>query len=758
MSEPDLVISAGFSDAQLVKEANKVVAMYAKKGEEAQKAFQDAQGRVTDTQALKAHMRELDKLSKTYDPVYRAAKQYEAEVKKLDRALDVGAVTQAQYTAKVAEAARQMKAASGATEQVSRGFSGQTTMQIQNAAFQIGDFAVQVASGTSASRALAQQMPQLLGGFGALGAVLGAVVAIGVPVVTTLVNMGEAAEKYEDALKGLREAQSRLNDSIALASMPLHDMFEAYGAAAGKVREMAEAQLRLNIAIARGELSKSIDGIRQATEEYTRLGVGFSTYERVLDAIERDFGLTGDAADDLNRKLHALNDATTNQDRLTQFQELASWLEAAGVPLEKMPPEFARAAANMLDLNINAEQLNDLVNDATRAANGAASAVGSIDFSNAISGADALSSRLAGIIGQARTALSVLGQAMQRNLDASSRNELLQTEQKLLEAGKSRVQIEGELAAVRQRQQLDKAGVFLPVAARAKVIDDARAEAEAAQTATDAISRLNAERAKAERDAAGGGRKGKGRAKKEYTVDDLLDAAERDLTNLQRQFELLGKNTEQAEALRAKWQLLDEAKRRGLTVDESLTAEIDRQSAAIGKMAAEYEKAAEAADFYADMNEQARDGFIDAIVEGESLAGVLGDVAKAFAKAALQAALFGKGPLSGGMGGMLSFLPGFSSGGYTGGTGRNQVAGVVHGGEYVMSAPAVQRIGLENLEALHKGGSVGSQPKITINNNAPGAVVSADYVTKDEVILTVSQAIASNNRRQSDQQYLRGGR
>ena len=47
MAEPDLVISAGFSDAQLVREANKVVAMYAKKGEEAQKAFQDAQGRVT---------------------------------------------------------------------------------------------------------------------------------------------------------------------------------------------------------------------------------------------------------------------------------------------------------------------------------------------------------------------------------------------------------------------------------------------------------------------------------------------------------------------------------------------------------------------------------------------------------------------------------------------------------------------------------------------------------------------------------------
>ena len=48
--EPDLVVSAGFSDAQLVREANKVVEFYRKKGQEAQKAFVDAQGKVTNTQ------------------------------------------------------------------------------------------------------------------------------------------------------------------------------------------------------------------------------------------------------------------------------------------------------------------------------------------------------------------------------------------------------------------------------------------------------------------------------------------------------------------------------------------------------------------------------------------------------------------------------------------------------------------------------------------------------------------------------------
>lgn len=45
----------------------------------------------------------------------------------------------------------------------------------------------------------------------------------------------------------------------------------------------------------------------------------------------------------------------------------------------------------------------------------------------------------------------------------------------------------------------------------------------------------------------------------------------------------------------------------------------------------------------------------------------------------------------------------FDQGGYTGAGGRLEPAGVVHRGEFVMSAPAVQRIGLPALQAMHNG-------------------------------------------------------
>ncbi|MFV5310422.1 tape measure protein [Acinetobacter baumannii] len=50
-------------------------------------------------------------------------------------------------------------------------------------------------------------------------------------------------------------------------------------------------------------------------------------------------------------------------------------------------------------------------------------------------------------------------------------------------------------------------------------------------------------------------------------------------------------------------------------------------------------------------------------------------------------------------------IAGFSSGGYTGDMGRGDVAGVVHGQEYVLNAAATKRVGVDTLNAINSGGS-----------------------------------------------------
>ena len=60
-------------------------------------------------------------------------------------------------------------------------------------------------------------------------------------------------------------------------------------------------------------------------------------------------------------------------------------------------------------------------------------------------------------------------------------------------------------------------------------------------------------------------------------------------------------------------------------------------------------------------------------------------------------------------------IAGFKEGGYTGNYGRNEVAGVVHGQEHVMTAETTARIGTKKLDALNSGASLES---VSQNSNA----------------------------------------
>lgn len=78
--------------------------------------------------------------------------------------------------------------------------------------------------------------------------------------------------------------------------------------------------------------------------------------------------------------------------------------------------------------------------------------------------------------------------------------------------------------------------------------------------------------------------------------------------------------------------------------------------------------------------------------------------------AARWAIMSASGQSTGDVGGMFATAAksvlGFAEGGYTGSGPRNQVAGVVHRGEFVMPASAVERIGVSSLAALASGQSV----------------------------------------------------
>ncbi|MBL8283571.1 MAG: tape measure protein [Acinetobacter johnsonii] len=82
-------------------------------------------------------------------------------------------------------------------------------------------------------------------------------------------------------------------------------------------------------------------------------------------------------------------------------------------------------------------------------------------------------------------------------------------------------------------------------------------------------------------------------------------------------------------------------------------------------------------------------------------------------------------------------MPGFKSGGYTGNYGTSEVAGVVHGQEYVLNAEATKRVGINTLNAINNGGTIQAEKVAQANakvssGNSPNINLNPNFVIVDE--------------------------
>jgi len=131
----------------------------------------------------------------------------------------------------------------------------------RNAGYQIQDFAVQVGSGTSATQALTQQLPQLLSAFGAVGVVLGTVAAVTIPLLsagfTALVG---TMKSVEDAAKDVASAAAEFTAANNAAGQSLEEISEKYYANAAPALKALYTQLREIAQLQLGQQLKDFAG------------------------------------------------------------------------------------------------------------------------------------------------------------------------------------------------------------------------------------------------------------------------------------------------------------------------------------------------------------------------------------------------------------------------------------------------------------------------------------------------------------------
>lgn len=247
---------------------------------------------------------------------------------------------------------------------------------LQNVGFQVQDFAVQVAGGTSASRALAQQLPQLLSGFGLLGVGLGTAVAIFAPFIS---NLFESGEKAKDTAKAVSEAETAVRsyvNAIKAAGTPMSELVSQFKSQAEEVRKLRQEALSLEAdAVSRsiikardelntafGDIEARLDRIRAAEEAAAAVPnvpqdqllpgeiIAIQNLRLEIEKLKSETGLTVEQAQALQAALGNPSGSASMAEIAAQARAAVASLSAAVDAGAKLPDGALEAARQMVTL------------------------------------------------------------------------------------------------------------------------------------------------------------------------------------------------------------------------------------------------------------------------------------------------------------------------------------------------------------------------------------------------------------------------
>lgn len=306
------------------------------------------------------------------DGISQATRQLAAmaqQVKIAQIAMDFGGRAAAQYAARIKMAGdasdaekQQMIALAGrmydlraSSAQAGKGFKGMIGM-LQQAGYQIGDFAVQVQAGQSALVAFSQQGSQLLGAFGPYGAIAGALLTLGTIIGAQLFDSAQTGKSGLDLLKSASQDLDRIirigKDGIAAYSDEFYQLSQRNKQLAEDMKNVAiaeyiEAQVKAHkdlkaamddsvggLSQVKGFFSSTVVSIDQANaalvrskitainwnEAYAQLiaqasvfNNDWSTVGQTVDAVAKRYGISAQKAFELVKAEALANAQPTNE-------------------------------------------------------------------------------------------------------------------------------------------------------------------------------------------------------------------------------------------------------------------------------------------------------------------------------------------------------------------------------------------------------------------------------------------------------------
>jgi hypothetical protein len=289
--------------------------------------------------------------------------QAEAGLSRVDKAVTATAAKTTTATTKTAGMTGAMGRL-GSVSNVTRG-------RIQQTSFQLQDIIVQLQGGTRASVALSQQLPQMAGAFGAVGAAIGVGVALGIPAVALAMNaMRTASVTLEERMEALEELSDSLTATLDILKMSVSELSEEYEGASLRVRELAALQAGIQIAAATAAFADQAEMLKEVSTQFITSSESGGRFESTIGRITEAFGTNRTESIALEAALQELYTAEGFDAQQVALEGLSRLMREFGVDASKLPPEFVKALDEMIDLSretdgarVIADQLVEAVAD-----------------------------------------------------------------------------------------------------------------------------------------------------------------------------------------------------------------------------------------------------------------------------------------------------------------------------------------------------------------------------------------------------------
>lgn len=555
------------------------------------------------------------------------------------------------------------------------------SQQSRMVAMQLSQVAQQASATGDWVRALAIQLPDLALGFGPIGIAAGVAAGALLPLVANMLTAGETGKELEEAMDGLKEATEGYAEAVENALMSSGELIEKFGSqaqAAGQVyealRKIKELEFAEAMREARDAMASNLEVLQESVDRFQLLSDlprmatdGFDAFASEVQYLANEFGLTADQATRITDAMDALASASGPEQVASAAKALGDELSKAVDEGAKLSPELQTVQKDAYEASLSAAEFARMTGAAIEPANALAVAVSGVadQYARAASFAAALTGKY-----PSRGAYD----GVERSADGNIQN-----------AGFGGPEV-GPTPTPRPMIELE--GVTWGSAAK--------------------------------KSRGGGG--GKSEAE---NYQSIVDAANRRIETLKAEYDAIGMTEEAAARLRNETDLFNDAQKKGIKLTDAQKAGLTTLAETMSNLEEETRLAAEQQKFFDGITEDLKNGIIDAIIEGENLDDVFKDLAKSIAKAALEAALFGTGPLSGGSssggGGLLSGLGSLFKGLFSfdggGSTGSGSRSGGMDGKGGFMAMLHPQETVVDHTKGGGQNVNVTSDVRVSIDKN-----------------------------------------